>query len=328
MMKDSSTATNILSQKDAGVFRKNGWQAADLHVHTLFSPDVIPAASLKPSRLYRRARENGMDYVTFTDHETMAAYNCLSPRIKGLVRGVEIKIKDIEAVGHTIHVNVFELDSLQFQKLEETALLGDLHGFLDLLKAEKLPFVYNHPLWFEHGEKPNLSAIPDLIKLFPVIEYNMHRIRRKNEITMELARKLGKGLIASTDTHSGMIGKAYTLSRGKDFSEFYNNICQGNSYIVVRDLTKQDLMQEMDIWLDLLSSQDMMSISKRIATGMGNLDRLIAILTSKSLKDFPRLYRGAMAAAHKIANSGLPAALYIRKEISGIYEMEQILCMH
>lgn len=228
-----------------------------------------------------------MDYVTFTDHDTMAAYNCLSPRIKGLVRGVEIKIKDIETVGHTIHVNVFELDSLQFQKLEEIAALGDLHGFLDLLKAEKLPFVYNHPLWFEHGEKPNLSVIPDLIKLFPVIEYNMHRIRRKNEITMELARKLGKGLIASTDTHSGMIGKAYTLSRGKDFREFYNNICQGNSYIVVRDLTKQDLMQEMDIWLDLLSSQDMMSISKRIATGMGNLDRLIAILTSKSLKDFP-----------------------------------------
>ena len=58
---------------------------------------------------------------------------------------------------------------------------------------------------------------------------------------------------------------------------------------------------------------------------MGNLDRLIAILTSKSLKDFPRLYRGAMAAAHKIANSGLPAALYIRREISGIYEMEQML---
>jgi predicted metal-dependent phosphoesterase TrpH len=327
-MKDNDAATNILSPKDAEIFRMHGWQAADLHVHTLFSPDVIPVASLKPTRLYRRARENGMDFVTFTDHETMAAYDSLSPQMTGLVRGVEIKIKDIDAVGHTIHVNVYELDNLQFQELEKIAALGDLHEFLDLLKSEKLPFVYNHPLWFEHGEKPNLAVIPELIRLFPVIEYNMHRIRRKNEITMELARKYGKGLIASTDTHSGMIGQAYTLSLGKIFKEFYGNICQGKSYIVVRDLTKQDLMQEMDIWLDLLSTQDMMLISKRITTGMSHLDSLIAILTSKSLRDFPRLYRGALAAAHRIANSGLPAALYIRREVSGIYEIEQMISMH
>ena len=315
----------ILSYGDAEVFRKHGWLAADLHVHTLFSPDVISVRSLHPERLYHTAKENGMDFVTFTDHDTLAAYDILCPEMEGLIRGVEIKIKDMRSVGHTIHINVYDLSNEQFQKLEQLAAGGDLHSFLDFLGEEKLPFVYNHPLWFEPGERPNLAAIPDLIKLFPVIEYNMHRVRRKNEIVMELARRYGKGLIASTDTHSGMIGQAYTLSRGKNFREFYNNICQGNSYIVVRDLTKQNLMQEMNIWLDLLSRQDMILKNKNISTGISYLDKLISFLVSNSLRDFPRAYRAALKATYKISNSGLPAALYIRRESSRLYEIEQVI---
>jgi len=327
-MKENNAATKILSFKDAEVFRKHGWQAADLHVHTLFSPDVISVRSLHPTRLYQTAKENGMDYVTFTDHDTMDAYDILGHEMEGLIRGVEIKIKDMKTVGHTIHINVYDLDNDQFKKLEEIAASEDLHRFLYFLRKEELPFVYNHPLWFEPGERPNLAIIPNLIKLFPVIEYNMHRVRRKNEIIMELARRYGKGLIASTDTHSGRIGQAYTLSRGRNFREFYNNICRGKSYIVVRDLTTQDLMQEMNIWLDLISSQDNMQKSKKITTGISHLDKFIAILVSNSLRDFPRVYRAALAATYKIANSGLPAALYIRSECSRLYEMEQLLGIH
>lgn len=322
-MNDKIPATNALSSKDAEVFQRHGWQAADLHVHSIFSSDVIPANSLRPSRLYARAREKGMDFVTFTDHDTLDAYEDMS-HMEGLIRGVEIKIRDLQVVGHTIHVNVYDLDNWHFQKLEEIAKQGDIRSFLDFLKSEKLPFVYNHPLWFEHGERPNLSVIPELIKLFPVVEYNMHRVRRKNEITMELARKYGKGIIASTDTHSGMIGQAYTISRGETFKEFFNNIIKRKSYIVVRDLTKQNLIQEMNIWLDLLSSPDTIQISRKIATGMRYLDGLIAVLASESIKDFPRIYRAALAATYKMANSGLPAALYIRREISEIYNMEKI----
>ena len=109
-MKDNNAATKILSIKDAEVFRKHGWQAADLHVHTLFFPDVISVRSLHPEKLYQTAKENGMDYVTFTDHDTMAAYDILSPEMEGLITGVEIKIKDMISVGHTIHINVYDLD--------------------------------------------------------------------------------------------------------------------------------------------------------------------------------------------------------------------------
>jgi predicted metal-dependent phosphoesterase TrpH len=322
-MNDDNPATKILSSRDAEAFRKDGWQAADLHVHTIFSRDVLPVRSLHPERLYQTAKESGMDFVTFTDHDTMAAYDLLRPEMKGLVRGVEMKIKDVKSVGHTIHINVYDLSNKQFKKLEDIAAMGDLHSFLDFLRKEELPFVYNHPLWFEPGEKPNLAVIPDLVKLFPVIEYNMHRVRRKNEIIMELARRYGKGLIASTDTHSGMIGETYTLSRGKNFKEFYNNVCQRKSYIVVRDLTKQNLIREMNIWLNLISSQDQILLGRNICTGISYLDKLISILASNSLKDFPRLYHTALCAMYKISDSGLPATLYIRRESSKLGEIEQ-----
>jgi predicted metal-dependent phosphoesterase TrpH len=327
-MNDNNAAKRILSRRDADVYRKHGWQAADLHVHSLFSPDVIKAESLHPERLYLRAKRNGLDYVTFTDHDTLDAYDILNPDLPGLVRGVELRIKDMKCVGHTIHVNVYDLDKSQFQMLKEIADEGDLHGFLDGLAGERLPFVYNHPLWFEPGEKPNLKAIPDLVKLFPVIEYNMHRVRRKNEIIMELAARYGKGLVAATDTHSGMIGQAFTLSRGKSFREFYNNIRQGKSFIVVDDLTKQNLVDEMMLWLNLISDQKAIINDKKIQTGIAQVDRLIAILTSNTLRDFPRVYKAALSAIYKLAGSGLPAALYIRLECFRICDMEQMLEIH
>ena len=186
-MDDTLSTTKILSPADAEFFCRDGWKAADLHAHTLYSADVIPAPSLRPQALYQVAINNGMDFVTFTDHDTMASYQVSALSGEGLVRGAEIKIKDIEAVGHTIHVNVYELDNYQFKELERIAGQGYIYQFLDFLKEEDLPFVYNHPLWFESGEKPNYAAIPDLIRLFPVVEYNMHRVRRENELVVEFA---------------------------------------------------------------------------------------------------------------------------------------------
>jgi len=318
----------ILSFRDAEIFRRNGWKAADLHVHSLCSPDVISARTQHPKYLYQRARDLGMDFVTFTDHDTLQAYELLSPDAQGLVRGVEIKIKDAELVGHTIHVNVYDLNMEQFQELEETAGNGDLHSFLAYLRRNNLPFVYNHPLWFEPNEQPNLETIPLLFKIFPVVEYNMHRIRRKNEITLELARRFGNGLVASTDTHSGMVAQAYTISQGESFQEFFRNIQSGNSYLVVKDLTKQDLVQETNALIDQIFSTDRLCKSEGYSTGVCHLDRLINALSSERLRNFPRIYKAAFRAAQGVSNSGLPASIYLRLENSLLPEIERTLGAH
>jgi predicted metal-dependent phosphoesterase TrpH len=237
----------VLSIDEAEELKLQGWLAADLHVHTFCSYDVLPAKPLHPEALYYKAKLAGMNYITFTDHDTMQAYDLLDWEREGLVSGVEIKVNDPEMVGHTIHVNVFDLGLDQFLDLGEIAEMGDLRGFLAYLKRYDLPFVYNHPHWFEPGEMPNFSAIPRLAKLFPVLEYNMRRNEHDNELVMELASKYNRGLVASTDTHLGTVGKIYTLSRGETFREFFRNIQKGNSYIVVRGLTRKYLAEKIDI---------------------------------------------------------------------------------
>lgn len=325
LMNDRSGSFKVISLEDARSLMDQGWQAADLHVHTLCSPDVIPARSLHPEALYHKAREMGMGFVTFTDHDTMDAYDIVGWNREGLVTGVEIKIRDVDVVGHTIHLNVYDLSRGQFQEQEEIARDGDLTGLLACLKKCDLPFIYNHPLWFEPGEVPNLSAVPKVVKLFPAVEYNMHRIRRKNEIAMELARKYGKGLVAATDTHSGMIGKIYTIAQGDTFGEFFKNILNGRSCIAVKDLTKQDLINEINAWIDLVFSPDLAPYSKDCTTGTKYLDRLISAMESETLRDFPRICRYALSLCHKISNSGLPASLYLRFEGSLIPEIEMQL---
>jgi predicted metal-dependent phosphoesterase TrpH len=126
MMYESSSHVNVLSHEQAEIYRKHGWKAADLHVHTLCSPDVISAKSLHPEVLYHRTREMEMDFVTFTDHDTMRAYDLLSGELDGLVTGVEMRIKDLDLVGHTLHINVYDLCREQFLELKEISEQGDL----------------------------------------------------------------------------------------------------------------------------------------------------------------------------------------------------------
>ncbi len=323
MCKDGGL--KIMSHEQAEIYRKQGWKAADLHVHTLCSPDVIPDRSMHPDALYHRAKERGMDFVTFTDHDTMRAYDLLTGELEGLVTGVEMRIKDLDLAGHTIHINVYDLSVEQFLELKVISEQGDLRSFINYLVKNNLPYIYNHPLWFEHKERPNLAAIPDLVKLFPVLEYNMHRVHRKNEITMALAKRYKKGLAASTDSHAGNLGQVYTLSHGDSFREFFENICNGSSYIVVKDLTKHDIIQEMNRWIELIFSPDIPGETKEYSLGVSYLDKIISVLSGETIRSFPWICKTAQRASHKISNSGLPALLYLRSEGAHLPEIEEKL---
>ena len=49
----------------------------------------------------------------------------------------------------------------------------------------------------------------------------MHELKQKNELTIALAEKFGKGIVATTDAHSGNIGEVYTLAKGDTFEEIF-----------------------------------------------------------------------------------------------------------
>lgn len=320
----------ILDTAEARDLVAAGWAAADLHVHTLHSYDVIPTHQVDPMALYLKARRIGMTYIAFTDHDSMDAYDRIGWTREGLVPAVEVKILDPKRVGHTIHINVYGLDRAQFSEILILARIArDLEQLIAYLKAEHLPFTYNHPFWHEAGETPDLSVVIDIVDLFPVLEYNMGRVNRINRQALRLAEARKKGIVATTDTHVGDIGRAFTLARGGTFVEFFDQIRMGRSFIVPADLTSSRLKEEAAIRIrQLFNKADWVHPKDSFAIETGNaiLDGIISWLAqARSGKPgfgkmiFKMMLEGA-------SRSGIPGSFYLRSQqnladrISGLLE--------
>ena len=297
-----------------------GWAAADFHVHTLHSYDVIPTRQVDPLALYAKARELGMTYVAFTDHDTMDAYDHIGRTREGLVPAVEVKILDPGRVGHTVHINVYALDRRQFEEVERIAgTARDIELLTGYLRAEGLPFTFNHPFWHEPDEEPNLRAVIEIADLFPALEYNMGRIDRINGQALRLAQAKGKGMVAGTDSHIGGIGRAFTLARGATFREFFEEVRAGRSFIVPADLTAARLKAETaDRIRNLFDKTGWLSPKEGLSidTGSPVLDGIVQRLArarNKAPRPADRLLRAALRA---LSSSGLPGSLYLRSQRS------------
>jgi predicted metal-dependent phosphoesterase TrpH len=314
----SGVAENLLQE---------GWKKMDLHVHSSCSYDVPPAKTMHPAVLFEKAKAQGLDFVTFTDHDTIKAYDLLGWDKEGLVPGVEISIKDSENVGHTLHVNVFELDSEEFEELESIANEEqDFKSFIRYLRTHNLPYIYNHPFWFAIGDRPNLWSVPELIKQFPVIEYNMQDLTEKNLLATALARKYEKGLAVTTDSHTGGMGAVYTLAKGDSFREYFDNIKNGRSCMVVEGGTRRHLTKELNAWVELVFSTDRnVREEMDFTTNVRTFDRLIDIFANDRMRGFPQINRLTMKFFQNFSRSGLPAYMYMRAEKPLVSRIEKIV---
>jgi predicted metal-dependent phosphoesterase TrpH len=308
-------APRLLRHEQVWDLLAQGWQAADLHVHTLHSYDVIPTRQVDPLNLYLEARRRGMTYVAFTDHDTMAAYDQIGWTREGLVPAVEVKILDTRNVGHTIHVNVYALSRRQFREIRDIASrVRDIVALAAYLRAEGLPFVFNHPFWHEPEEKPNLGAILEVARLFPVLEYNMGRVGRINAQALRLAEALSKGVVAATDSHVGEIGRAFTLARGESFRKFFDRIAARESHLCPADLTLPRLKEETALRVrHLFDKSAWVHAKDSLTMDTGNivLDGIVRQVArdGSSSGRLPRwLLRKAIEA---LSVSGIPGALYL-----------------
>jgi predicted metal-dependent phosphoesterase TrpH len=292
------------------------WQAADLHVHTLYSYDVIPTRQVDPLFLYHQARRRGMTYIAFTDHDTMAAYDRIGWTREGIVPAVEIKIRDLRNVGHTIHINVYMLGHRQLREIQKIARRAcDIVKLTEYLRQERLPYAYNHPFWHEPDETLNIPAVLDVARLFPVLECNMGRIDRINAQAIRLADTLSKGITASTDSHVGDIGLAFTLSRGDSFEEFFSRIAARESRLCPADLTLTRIKEETAVRIRRLFDKAAWLHAKdwlTMDTGNLFLDGIIRQVAREGKKPpglSTWLFRWVIEA---LSVTGIPAALYLR----------------
>ncbi len=219
---------------------------------------MLNLPELSPRALYDKAVADGMGFFTLTDHETLLGIEALRRELAAefgekppipVISGIEIKVRDPK-IGHTVHVNVLGLDQRQMLALARRR--KSLDRFLAYCAAEDLYHAYNHPFWFERGERAELSTIKALIERFPIVEMNAGRIPQLNGRTLDLARKLGKQVIATSDSHTGQVGKAYTMAPGETADEFLRNIRSGVSQAIPHHVTIREFIREVGETIDLV----------------------------------------------------------------------------
>jgi len=318
----------IISRSNGLELLRQGWLAADLHVHTFYSYDVAPTAEVDPLRLYQKAKACGLSFVSFTDHDTMEAYDRIGWTRDDVITGVEVKILDRQRIGHTIHVNVYRLNKKQFAIIQQiTRRAQNIELLTEYLKSENLPFVFNHPFWHEPGEKFRAEAVVEIVDLFPVLEYNMGRIKKLNRLMLQLAESKNKGIVAGTDTHTGDIGRIFTLAPGNSPEEFFESVKRGKSLLVTEDLNFFRIRQEILKRLEMLADTRKWVMGKkglRLEAGNDLVDGIVQILTEDAggTQGLKKCLVKFMA--RLVSRTGLPALIYLSKQkrLAGHLELE------
>ena len=294
---------------------------ADLHLHSHFSYDVLNVPELSPRNLYNKAVARGMGFFTLTDHETLKGIEALRRELAAefgdgppipLISGIEIKVKD-PAIGHTVHVNVLGLDGKQMGQLARRR--RSMTEFLAYCRDQQLYHAYNHPFWFERGERADLETVTRLADRFPLVELNAGRIPQLNWRTTEIARRLGKQVIATSDSHTGQVGKAYTMAPGDTPEEFLGNVLAGASLAVPHHFSYRGFMREIRETTDLVFlSQKAAFRPKRTFLKQTPVARKIArtALGSNLLMKPRVLKQGVRAAVHVMAYA--PAWLFVLQQ--------------
>ena len=188
---------------------------ADLHLHTRFSrwkhlKLIKPRDSYsEPLATFEKARAAGMDFVAFTDHDSIdGALDLLSRRPDlepELIIGEEVETY-FPGTGQWVHVNVFGVnESIHADLARLRASIYELSAYL---KSRKLFHVLNHPFQSYRLQSPPMRYIEEVLELFDHFEVgNCTLPARHNKAVAEMldyaaalyTKKIGVG---GSDAHT------------------------------------------------------------------------------------------------------------------------------
>lgn len=219
------------------------WKRADLHMHTSFSGwrslRVIDAQDcyVPPDRAYEVARQRGMDFVCFTDHDTingaldfLGRHPDAEPRV---IVGEEVETRFPDSK-QWIHVNVFGVDEQLHDDL--TRLRGNCFELTAELRNRNVLFTLNHPFQSFRSRRAAERHLAELLPLFPAIEVSSSTSPRCHRTILETILRVG-GLsnlacVGGSDAHTtSRIAAVHTLAPAGSKSEFLDSIRRGNCSI-------------------------------------------------------------------------------------------------
>jgi len=293
--KNNNKKFNIVSIDEATQLLKEGYYAMDPHCHSSYSYDVPDVKQTSPETIIKVLKSKKLMPV-ITDHDNINAYNYLKKKNNKILPAVELTFKPQIARKiispksiQTLHINIYRLNNNDLIILKEIAKKGDLDELVRYLKQNDLEWTYNHPFYHEKRERLNWRAIPDLAKnYFEVLELNGSYSRGLNDIIQKLALKLDKGIVASSDSHTGNPGRGFIVTEGKNFRDFWNNVKDKKAYIVRKDMGTWDIVREASL---IFNQAFHARIKPRLgrkytpATEVESIDNIIKSVTSGKFKN-------------------------------------------
>ncbi|MFW5802958.1 MAG: hypothetical protein ACOCWJ_03475 [Verrucomicrobiota bacterium] len=229
---------------------------ADLHVHSKYScrPSEwilrrigAPESFVEPEEVYRRAKANGMDFVTISDH------NCIDGALE--IDQYPDTFLSAELTTYfpenrcKIHCLVSGVTEPQFEQLQEAR--ENIYDLRQCLQDNGIVHTIAHPL-FAINDRLNTELVEKLLVMFNRFEaVNGTRYPRANELFTVIAENLTPDLIArmadkhgiepagqhpwrksftgGSDDHSGLyVASAYTTTEQAETpQEFIANLASG-----------------------------------------------------------------------------------------------------
>ena len=214
----------------------------DLHLHTRHSCwkhlRVIRARDsyTDPLLAFDRAKAAGMDFVAFTDHESIdGALRVLEARPERageVIVGEEIETRFPET-GQWLHVSAFGLDEARHREIQR--LRPDVRELVAYLRSERLLYVLNHPFQSFHFQIPARAFAREIFQLFGHVEAGNATMSAAHQAAatalVGLSAAAGRPLVAvaGSDAHvPDHIGSAWTEAPGTTATEFLASVERGD----------------------------------------------------------------------------------------------------
>jgi predicted metal-dependent phosphoesterase TrpH len=229
----------------------------DLHCHSTFSdetlrwlPGLVYHPLCAPEEVYDQAKARGMDFVTLTDHNTIAG--CLAFVERRGVRPDFIFGEEVSARfpqdGTVIHINVFDHNEPQHREIQR--LRRDIYELVAYLRQIDKLYVLNHMTWTAQHRVLTPWQVDAMLELFDVFEgLNGTRSYPHNAFAWQATREHGKVLVAGSDSHTHRVGTTYTVSAGTTKAELLRSIRAGHAACCGAFGTPEKLRE--DVWVVL-----------------------------------------------------------------------------
>ena len=192
---------------------------------------------VSPDQAYAVARRRGMDFVCFTDHNTIGgALDFLDHRPdaeRRVIVGEEVETR-FPGSEQWIHVNVFGVDERLHDDL--TRLRGNCFELISELRSRDVLFALNHPFQSFGSCRAAERHLAEIVPLFPAIEVANSTSPRCHRLILETMLRVANptriARIGGSDAHTtARIAAVHTLAPADSKLEFLESIRRGNCLI-------------------------------------------------------------------------------------------------